>query len=98
MVFFVWSAALGKILTQDNLRKKNMVVINRCGMCKRDEDTVDHLLLHCECAQLLWNTFFNRFDLAWSMPSEVANLLQYWWSGGHPRSAIVWKLVLHCIM
>ena len=52
VAFFVWSAALGKILTQDNLRKKNMVVINRCGMCKRDEETVDHLLLHCECAQL----------------------------------------------
>jgi hypothetical protein len=29
VAFFVWSAALGKILTLDNLRKKNMVLINR---------------------------------------------------------------------
>jgi hypothetical protein len=98
VAFFVWLAALGKILTQDNLRKKNMVMISRCGMCKRDEETVDHLLLHCECAQLLWNAFFNRFDLAWSMPSGVVNLLQCWWSGGRPRNAVVWKMVPHCIM
>jgi hypothetical protein len=64
VAFFVWSAALGKILTLDNLRKKNMVLINRCGMCKRDEETVDHLLIHCEWAQVLWNAFFNHFGLA----------------------------------
>ena len=50
VTFFVWSAALGKILALDNLRKKNMVLINRCEMCKKDEETIDHLLLHCECA------------------------------------------------
>ena len=98
VAFFVWSAALGKILTIDNLRKKNMVLINRCGMCKRDEETIDHLLLHCECAQVLWNAFFNHFDLAWAMPSGVVNLLQCWWSGGRPSSAVVWKMVPHCIM
>jgi hypothetical protein len=44
VAFFVWSAALGKILTLDNLRKKIMVLVNRCGMCKKDEESVDHLL------------------------------------------------------
>jgi hypothetical protein len=97
VAFFVWSAAFGKILTQDNLRKKNMVVINRCGLCKRDEETVDHLLLHCKCAQLLWNAFFNHFDLAWSMPRGVVNLLQCWWSGGRSCNTTIWKMVPHCI-
>jgi hypothetical protein len=27
VAFFVWSAALGKILTHDNLRKRNVIVI-----------------------------------------------------------------------
>jgi hypothetical protein len=76
VAFFVQSAAIDKILTLDNLRKRNMVLINRCGMCKRDEETIDHLLLHCECAQALWNAFFSRFGLAWTMPSGVVNLLQ----------------------
>jgi hypothetical protein len=98
VAFFIWSATLGKILTLDNLRKKNMVLINRCRMCKRDEETIDHLLLHCECAQVLWNAFFSRFGLAWSMPRGVENLLQCWWTGGRFRSAVVWKMVPHCIM
>jgi hypothetical protein len=50
VAFFVWLAALGKILTLNNLKKKNMVLINRCGMCKKDEESIDHLLLHCECS------------------------------------------------
>jgi hypothetical protein len=76
VAFFVWSAALGKILTLDNLMKKNMDLINRCGMCKKDEESIDHLLLHCECAQFLWNTFFSHFGLVWPMPRGVENLLQ----------------------
>jgi hypothetical protein len=75
VAFFVRSAALGKILTLDNLKKKNMVLINRCGMCKMDEESIDHLLLHCECAQFLWNAFFSCFGLAWAMPCGVVNLL-----------------------
>jgi hypothetical protein len=98
VAFFVWLAALGKILTIDNLRKKNMVLINRCEMCKRDEETIDHLLLYCECTQVLWNAFFSRFGLTWAMPCGVANLLQCWWSGAHSRSAMVWTIVPHCIM
>jgi hypothetical protein len=31
--FFVWSAGLDKILTLDNLRKRQVIVINRCCMC-----------------------------------------------------------------
>jgi hypothetical protein len=50
----VWLAALGKILSLDNLRKKNMVLVNRCGMCKKDEESIDHLLLHYECTQFFF--------------------------------------------
>ena len=95
---FGWLAALGKILTIDNLRKKNMVLINKCGMCKRNEESIDHLLLHCEGARVLWNAFFSCFGLAWSMPRGVVNLLQCWWLGGRSCSVVVWKMVPHCIM
>jgi hypothetical protein len=98
VTFFVWLAALGKILTTDNLRKKNMVLVNRCGMCKKDEESIDHLLLHCECAQFLWDAFFNRFGLTWVMPRGIVDLLHCWWSGGRSRSVVVWKIVPLCIM
>jgi hypothetical protein len=35
VAFFVWSAALEKILTHDNLRKRNIVVIEWCCSVKR---------------------------------------------------------------
>jgi hypothetical protein len=45
-------------------------------MCNKDEESIDHLLLHCEYAQFLWNAFFLCFGLAWAMPCGVMNLLQ----------------------
>lgn len=58
VAFFAWTAALGKILTLDNLRKRQIIVINRCCMCKKNEESVDHLLFHCEVAGELWNAVF----------------------------------------
>jgi hypothetical protein len=48
VAFFVWLAALGNILTMDNLRKRHVLVIERCCMCKRNGEFVDHLILHCK--------------------------------------------------
>ena len=47
VAFFSWSASLGKILTTDNLRKRRLIVLDWCYMCKRCRESVDHLLLHC---------------------------------------------------
>lgn len=72
--FFAWTAAHGKILTLDNLRKKRVIVIDRCCMCKMNGESVDHLLLHCELARALWNAIFSRFSLSWVMPLRVVDL------------------------
>jgi hypothetical protein len=37
VAFFAWSAAPRKILTMDNLRKRRIIVVDRCCMCKRNE-------------------------------------------------------------
>jgi len=73
--FFSWSATFGKILTLDNLRKRHVIVINRCCMCKKTEESVDHLLLHCDVAFVVWYSLFNRFGLSWVMPRRSACLL-----------------------
>ena len=69
-----WSTALDKILTLDNLRKQHIIVINRCCICKRSEEMVDHLLLDCEVASALWNAIFSQFGMAWVMPRRVFDL------------------------
>lgn len=39
VVFFVLTATLGKILTLNNLRKRHVLVVDWCCMCKRSEET-----------------------------------------------------------
>lgn len=76
VAFFVWTASLGKILTTDDLRKCQIIIIDWCHMCKNSGETVDHLLLHCKVARSLWNNLVNRVGLAWAMPGKVEILYQ----------------------
>jgi hypothetical protein len=98
VAFFAWTAACGKILTVDNLRRRGMVVVNRCWLCESDEELVDHLLLHCGAVRTLWDAFFARFGLCWVMLRSVKDLFASWWSSGRSRSVVVWKMVSLCIM
>ena len=50
---FAWSLVVGKILTMDNLRKRHVIVVNVCCMCKKNGEFVGHLFLHCEVARTL---------------------------------------------
>jgi hypothetical protein len=97
VAFFAWAAALGKILTLDNLRKRRVIVVDRCCMCKKNGEYVDHLLLHCDATCALWNAIFSRCSLSWVMPRRVVDLFACWWTGGRSQSAVVWKMV-HCCL
>lgn len=46
-----------------NFRKRHVIVVNRCFMCKRNGEYVDHLLLLGEVVCALWNAFFSRFGV-----------------------------------
>jgi hypothetical protein len=76
--FFAWSAALDKILTMDNLRKNHVILVDRCCMCKRTRELVDHLLLHCDAAYTLWSAIFTHFGLSWVMSRRVLDLFACW--------------------
>jgi hypothetical protein len=76
--FFVWLAGLGKILTLDNLRKRQVIVINRCGMCKSSEETVDHLLCIIRLPLLCGMPFLVTLGVAWVIPRCVVDLLACW--------------------
>lgn len=45
--FFVWTAAWGKILTVDNIRRRGYTLVDWCCICRSSREVVDHLLLHC---------------------------------------------------
>jgi hypothetical protein len=68
MAFFVWTATLGKILTLDNLRERNIIVMEWCYMCKTSEESIDHLFLHCMVDTELWSMILQLFGVVWVMP------------------------------
>jgi len=99
VAFFVWTAVLGKILTHDNLRRRGIVVVEWCVMCKKHGESVDHLLLHCDVAWIVWSSFYRLFGVEWVMPSSVVDLLSAWGTllvrGPVHR---IWKQVHLCVL
>ena len=78
VAFFSWNATLGKILTLDNLWNRGATIVDWCYMCKRSEESVNHLLLHCPLAFELRTMMWNLFGLLWVMSQSVTNLFSAW--------------------
>jgi hypothetical protein len=99
VAFFVWTSALGKILTTDNLRKRRVIIQDWCCMCKSSGETVNHLLLHCPVAWELWSMVWILFGITWVMPRGVVDLFNCW-HGPRSKSEAgkIWKMTPHCLM
>ena len=99
VAFFVWIVALGNVLTIDNLRRRWILILDWCCMCKRNGESVDHLLIHSPIAFDLKSMVFTLFGIHWVMPKTVEELLACWQGkfGSHRNSAIR-IVVLHCLM
>ena len=70
LVWQSWSAALGKILFIENLRKRSIISLEWSYMCKQSGELVDHLLLHYPIAYELWAMVWILFGLLWVMPQR----------------------------
>ena len=95
----MWTAVLGKILTIDNLRKRRVILVDWCCMCKAAGESTDHLFLHCSMAKQLWDTILIMFGVHWVMPRTVRDLITCWPGAlGRRRHAEIWKIIPHCLM
>ena len=52
------------MLTLDQLKRRGFPLVNMCFLCE-EEETIDHLLIHCSRAKMLWNLFLAIMDYNW---------------------------------
>jgi hypothetical protein len=68
-------------------------------MCKKSEESIDHLLLHCDVARELWSYFLTLFGVEWGMPRRVLDLLNSWVDLlGCGQANTIWRQVPLCLM
>ena len=96
--FFVWEAVWGKILTVDTLMKRGWSMVNRCNLYKDSEESIDHILIHCDRTRQLWTVLLTTFGLVWVFPVSVRNFLLEWkFKGLGKKKRAVWQLAPICL-
>lgn len=53
-------------------------MVNDCPLCSANEDTVDHLLLNCRVAQVLWRSILSWFKYRWVLRRSIRDLVEAW--------------------
>jgi hypothetical protein len=59
--FFGWLVLHNKIMTVNNMLKRNWVCNYNCSLCFCIHETVDHLLAHCNYTDVVWNLIAPSF-------------------------------------
>ena len=77
-MFFAWEATWGKILTLDRLQKRGWKLPNRCFLCACEAESVNHLLIHCSMARVLWDLVLGLVGVKWVFPNTVKEVLYSW--------------------
>ncbi|WKA03180.1 hypothetical protein VitviT2T_021306 [Vitis vinifera] len=96
--FFAWEVVWGKISTIDMLMRRGWSMANRCNLCKENEETANHILIHCGKTRDLWNLLFSSFGVVWVLPDSVRNLLLEWkMKGMGKKRSVVWKMAPICL-
>ena len=78
MGFFAWEASWGKVLTLDQLKRRGRALANLCFLCEEDEADINHLLLYCKKARMLWDLFLLIVGTSWVFPDSVIQTLLSW--------------------
>ena len=96
--FFAWEATWGKALTLDQLQRRGWSLANRCFLSLSHEESIDHILLHCDKARVLWDLLFSLFRVFWVMQSTVREAMLSWHGSfvGRKRKK-VWRAAPLCI-
>ncbi|RVW30880.1 putative ribonuclease H protein [Vitis vinifera] len=98
VAFFAWEAMWGKVLTLDRFQRRGLQLPNCCFLCGCEEESVNHILIHCTVVRALWDIVFGLVDVKWVFPETVKEVLASWRGSfvGKKRKKI-WDAIPLCI-
>eukprot|EP00253_Pinus_taeda_P008792 PITA_08792 len=76
--FFFWTLAHNKLLTGDNLAKRNIAGPHRCALCNSNLETAQHLFLECDFANQVWRHTLQNLQINIPPQNNVADLYANW--------------------
>ena len=82
--FFVWEAPWRKVLTLDQLKRRGWTLANRCFFCLAEEESTNHILIHCTKTRVLWKLLFALFGVTWVLPCSIRETLLGWFGSFMP--------------
>ena len=68
--FFAWEASWGKVMTLDKLKKRGRPLANKCYLYEDEEETLNHLLVHCLKPESFGSLFWLSLGLGGSFLSQ----------------------------
>lgn len=77
-LFFAREAVKERILTMDNLMKRDVIMANRCFLSKNCSETCNHLLLWCPVTYKLWSLVFGLLGISWAIDGSAMSKLLAW--------------------
>ncbi|XP_074346913.1 uncharacterized protein LOC141685724 [Apium graveolens] len=105
MLNFMWRSLSNCLPTMMMLRQKNVDVNSLCQVCRLGDETVDHILCHCEFARQCWSRVLprmqydgcTRFFQWWEKVFEDCNnekraeVVSVCWSLWKARNDLIWN-------
>ena len=95
---FIWLLVSDKISVHTNLQKRrpyHYLSPGWCVMCKKDNETIDHLFLTCDFSLRPWGKILQEFGRDWVIPRFATDLLSL--GQGfllQKKEKILWKLAI----
>jgi len=96
ITLFAWLVGKGRILTWDNIQKRGMNGPSRCSLCRKENETQEHLLNKCLYAQSLWEEIRMIFGKTKRDPDNIRNTLMQWGKGEFQSRIVrrIWNLAV----
>ena len=97
--FFASEMSWNIILTIDQLKRRGWNMSTRCYLCKGEEEIINHPILFCKKATMLWSLLFSLFGAQWVLHFSIKrNLISWHRAFGSKRREKTWRAAPLCLM